>query len=76
MQLRFQTHNHLLIVGRIPHAISVRAELSASFNLTLLTSGIGRLGIKITAVVKRKWYSDAVEKILLVKVLYLMHTLL
>jgi CD109 antigen len=67
VQLRFQTHSHLLIVGRQPHAISVQAQSSASFNLTLLTSGIGRLRIKITAVVKGKSYSDTVEKILLVK---------
>ena len=61
-------HEDLSILGTVPGLVTVRNQSSTHFNLKLLTRGIGRLRIRIKAVVRGKKYSDTVEKNLFVKV--------
>ena len=68
VKLNILVHEDLSIVGDTPDDLTVPAKSSESFDLNLLTRGIGRLRITIRAAVRGKKYSDTVEKMLFVKV--------
>jgi prenyltransferase beta subunit len=67
VKLNILVHEDLSIVGDTPDDLTVPAKSSESFDLNLLTRGIGRLRITIRAAVRGKKYSDTVEKMLFVK---------